>query len=274
MAQRLDRLSGHLAGNATASSPPAAARSPEEQTLRVELAAAYRLAAMFGWEELIYNHFTCRLPQNHPNEPERFLINSFGMGFDEVTASSLVTVDVHGKVVDPGSRAGVINPAGYVIHSAVHEARQDATCVLHVHQSDVVAISARKEGLLPVGQSYYALGQITTHDYEGIALLEGEKVTLVRDLGPTSNVMMLKNHGCLTLGRTVPEAFVRLYFLILACQQQVRAGHAEQLAAFPPLQVQALAGKQATGFSQNTGRLEFDLLVRRYEQQFGTAYKA
>jgi adducin len=246
-------------------------RTEEENSTRIELAAAYRLVHMFGWEELIYNHITCRIHAAKSNEPERFLINPYGMGFDEVTASSLITVDTEGNVIDSGTGSGRVNAAGFLIHSAVHEARKDAHCVIHVHQEDVVAVGARPEGLVPVGQAYYALGEITKHDYEGLALLENEKESIVRDLGERSKVMILKNHGCVTLGSTVAEAFIKLYFLVRACQQQVKAG---PTALLPRKHVQEMATEQAMGFNaEGFGVLEFAYLKRKLERLYGVDYK-
>ena len=241
-----------------------------EQETRVQLAAAYRLSSYFGWEELVYNHITCRI-KTPPGEPERFLINPYGMGFDEVTASSLVVIDTAGNVIDPGSSSGRVNPAGFVIHSAVHEARPDAQCVFHVHQEDVVAVSAMPQGLRPIGQAFYALGDVTYHDYEGLALLEKEKKTLVQDLGMNSKVMILKNHGCLTLGSTVAEAFIKMFFLVRACQQQVKAGPD---ALVPSENVQHLATDQSLGFNkEGFGTLEFAYLQRKLERMQGVDYK-
>jgi ribulose-5-phosphate 4-epimerase/fuculose-1-phosphate aldolase len=267
---------------------------PSDQQNRIDLAAAYRLSAMFGWEELIYNHLTCRL-ESDAGEPERFLINPYGMGFDEVTASSLVTIDTEGSVtttvyqshacthieklthtfagnvLDPGTGTGRVNCAGFLIHSSVHEARPDAKCVIHFHQEDVVAVSTRPEGLMPVGQAYYALGDITTHDYEGLALLEGEKVSLVRDLGSKSKVMILHNHGALTCGSSIAEAFIKMYFLVRACQQQIKAG---PTAKVPPKNIQHMATEQATGFNaEGFGTLEFAYLKRKLERLHGSDYK-
>ena len=249
---------------------PPSARTEEEKQLRVQLAAAYRLTHMFGWEELIYNHITCRL-RSAPGEPERFLINPYGWGFDEVTASSLVTIDTDGNVLDPGTGSGRVNAAGFLIHSAVHAARPDAHCVIHIHQSDVVAVGARPGGLQPVGQAFYALGPITTHDYEGLALLEDEKKSLVQDLGTKSKVMMLKNHGCLTLGETIAEAFIKLFFLVRACEQQVKAGPTVEI---PSEHVRAMAVEQAATFnSEGFGALEFAYLQRKLERLSGKDYR-
>ena len=184
---------------------------------RVDLAACYRLVAMFGWDDLIFTHISARVP----GPEHHFLINPYGMMFSEITASSLVKVDLHGqKVLDSPYD---VNPAGFVIHSAVHEARDDANCVLHVHSVNGVAISAQEDGVLPLSQhSIFVLSSLAYHDYEGVALEDDEKPRLVRDLG-TKRFLMLRNHGLLTVGRSVAEAFVAMYLFETSCMIQVRA---------------------------------------------------
>src|SRR5512139_2602731 len=191
--------------------------SPEEWQARVDLAAAYQLVADFGWDDLIFTHISARVP----GPEHHFLINPYGMMFDEITASSLVKVDLHGeKVVDSPFP---VNPAGFTIHSAIHAARDDAHCVLHVHSVNGVAVSAQEDGLLPLSQhSIFVLSSLAYHDYEGVALNDDEKPRLVRDLGK-KRFLMLRNHGLLTVGRSVAEAFVAMYFLEAACRMQVRA---------------------------------------------------
>jgi ribulose-5-phosphate 4-epimerase/fuculose-1-phosphate aldolase len=191
--------------------------SPEEWQLRTDLAAAYRLVALFGWDDLIFTHISARLP----GPEHEFLINPYGFGFDEITASSLVKVDLHGRKLDDSPHD--INPAGFTIHSAVHGAREDAGCVLHVHSVNGVAVSAQEHGVLPLSQhSIFVLSSLAYHDYEGVALREDEKARLVRDLGD-KRCLMLRNHGLLTVGRTVAEAFVAMYYFEAACMMQVRA---------------------------------------------------
>jgi ribulose-5-phosphate 4-epimerase/fuculose-1-phosphate aldolase len=189
----------------------------EEWQRRVDLAACYRLVARYGWDDLIFTHISARAP----GPEHHFLINPYGLMFDEITASSLVKVDLDGrKVFD--SRYD-INPAGFVIHSAIHAARDDALCVLHVHSVNGVAVSAQEDGLLPLSQ--HSMGVLTSlayHDYEGIALNDDEKPRLVRDLGD-KRFLMLRNHGLLTVGRSVAEAFVGMYFFEAACMMQIRA---------------------------------------------------
>ena len=184
---------------------------------RRDLAACYRLVAMYGWDDLIFTHISARVP----GPEHHFLINPYGMMFNEITASSLVKVDLHGqKVLDSPYD---VNPAGFVIHSAVHEARDDANCVLHVHSVNGVAISAQEDGVLPLSQhSIFVLSSLAYHDYEGVALEDDEKPRLVRDLG-NKRFLMLRNHGLLTVGRSVAEAFVAMYFFETSCMIQVRA---------------------------------------------------
>jgi ribulose-5-phosphate 4-epimerase/fuculose-1-phosphate aldolase len=191
--------------------------SEAEWQQRVDLAAAYRLVALYGWDDLIFTHISARVP----GPEHHFLINPYGTTFDEITASSLVKVDLHGRRMLEG--AADINPAGFVIHSAVHEARDDANCALHVHSVNGVAVSAQEEGLLPLSQhSIFVLSSLAYHDYEGVALEEDEKARLVADLGD-KRFLMLRNHGLLTVGRSVAEAFVAMYFFEAACMIQVRA---------------------------------------------------
>ena len=191
--------------------------SQEEWRLRTDLAACYRLVAMFHWDDLIFTHISARLP----GPDHHFLINPYGMMFDEITASSLVTVDLEGRKVVPSPYE--INPAGFTIHSAIHAAREDATCVLHVHSLNGVAVSAQRDGLLPLSQhSIFVLASLAYHDYEGVALNEDERPRLVGDLGDR-RFLMLRNHGLLTVGRSVAEAFVAMYFFETSCMIQVRA---------------------------------------------------
>ena len=188
-----------------------------EWQLRVDLAATYRLVALYGWDDLVFTHISARVP----GPEHHFLINPYGMMFEEITASSLVKVDLQGKIVLETPYP--VNPAGFTIHSAIHAAREDAHCVLHVHSLNGVAISAQKKGLLPLSQhAMLLLGSLAYHDYEGVALNEDEKPRLVRDLGERK-LLMLRNHGLLTVGETCAEAFVAMYFLEAACAIQVRA---------------------------------------------------
>src|SRR6266576_2739125 len=188
-----------------------------EWQARVDLAAAYRLVALYGWDDLIFTHISARVP----GEAHHFLLNPYGMMFEEVTASSLVKIDLAGnKVMDSPY---FINPAGFTIHGAVHEAREDALCVMHLHTRNGIAVSAQKEGLLPLSQqAMFALGSLAYHDYEGLALDENEKPRLVADFGNKKS-LILRNHGLLTVGRTVAEAFLGMFMLERACEIQILA---------------------------------------------------
>ena len=189
----------------------------EEWRVRVDLAACYRLVAHYGWDDLIYTHISARVP----GPDTHFLINPYGMMFDEITASSLVKIDLRGNKV--AESAYDVNPAGFTIHSAVHEGRHDAHCVLHLHTTAGTAVSAQKEGLLPISQqATFPLSALSYHDYEGVALNPDEKPRLVADLGE-NNFMILRNHGLLTCGETVAQAFLNMYILQRACEVQVMA---------------------------------------------------
>ena len=189
----------------------------EEWAVRTDLAAAYRAVAMYGWDDLVFTHISARVP----GPDHHFLINPYGMMFEEITASSLVKVDLKGnKVLESPFE---INPAGFTIHSAVHEARADAHCVMHLHTMEGVAVSCQKAGLLPLSQqSLFPLSSLAYHGYEGVALNADEKVRLVADLGARHN-MILRNHGLLTCAETVADAFLYMYILQKACEVQVRA---------------------------------------------------
>lgn len=189
----------------------------EERRLRVDLAALYRLVALHGWDDLVFTHLTARVQ----GREEHFLINPYGLMFDEVTASSLVKVDLNGNKISETPYE--INPAGFTIHSAVHEARSDAVCVMHLHTKAGVAVSAQAEGLLPISQqATIVLPSLAYHDYEGIALDLDERTRLQADLGDKS-FMILRNHGLLTVGATIPDAFLAMYVLETACQIQLMA---------------------------------------------------
>jgi ribulose-5-phosphate 4-epimerase/fuculose-1-phosphate aldolase len=189
----------------------------EEWEVRVNLAACYRLIAMYGWDDLIFTHISARVP----GPDDHFLINAYGLMFEEMTASTLVKVDLDGQIVLDSPYP--INPAGFTIHSAVHAARPDAACVLHTHTRAGVAVSAQADGLLPLSQiSLLPCASLAYHDYEGIALNEDEKPRLVADLGDC-RFLILRNHGLLTVGESIPEAFLYMYALETACQTQIAA---------------------------------------------------
>lgn len=195
----------------------AAEQASTEQRLREELAACYRLIAHFRMSDLIFTHISVRLP----GPEHHLLINPYGLMFDEITASNLVKIDLDGRAVEPS--AYPVNPAGFVIHSAIHCARDDAQCVLHTHTKAGCAVAALKCGLLPVNQiSMEFYGRVAYHDYEGVALDLGEQKRLVHDLGDNS-VMILRNHGLLAVGETVGQAFLRMYYLEKACEIQLAA---------------------------------------------------
>ena len=201
--------------------PGASARdrvSREEWDVRVDLAAAYQLAAVFRWTDLIYTHFSARVPGT-----DDILINPYGLMFDEITASNLVKIDMKGNVLDDTTGMGV-NEAGFVIHGCVHLARPEVNCVIHTHTRAGVGVSAQKCGLLPLSQHAMRVqAMVTYHDYEGIALDLDERTRMERSLGKTSKAMILRNHGLLTLGESVREAFELMYYLDCACQIQVDA---------------------------------------------------
>ncbi len=237
--------------------------SAEEWQLRVDLAAAYRLVALFGWDDLVFTHLTARVP----GPEHHFLINPYGMMFEEITASSLVKVDLDGnKVMDSPYP---VNPAGFVIHSAVHNAREDALCVMHTHSVNGVAVSAQKEGVRPLSQqSIFVLSSLGYHNYEGVALRDDEKPRLVADLGSNS-FLMLRNHGLLTVGGTVADTFLFMYLFEATCMIQVRAmaGGAELQQVHPAIieGAQAQAAQATKGLG---GALAWPGLLRRLDRKF------
>ncbi|CAM8623477.1 AraD Ribulose-5-phosphate 4-epimerase and related epimerases and aldolases [Comamonadaceae bacterium] len=191
--------------------------SEQEWQLRQDLAACYRLVALYGWSDLVFTHISARIP----GPEHHFLINPYGLMFDEITASSLVKVDQHcNKLIDSPYP---VNPAGFVIHSAVHEAREDAGCVLHTHTRAGVAVSAQKDGVLPLSQqSTFVLASLAYHDYEGVAFRPDEKPRLQADLGQ-ANFLVLRNHGLLVVGKTIADAFLSMYTFEATCQIQIGA---------------------------------------------------
>ena len=192
--------------------------SDEEWKLRVDLAATYRLVAHYGWDDLIFTHISARVP----GPEHHFLINPYGMMFDEITASSLVKIDTDGNKVQESPYP--VNPAGFTIHSALHMNRDDAHCIIHLHTTDGVAVSVQADGLLPLDQhAMLVVNDIAYHDYEGVALDLDERERLVKDIGSDKHLMILRNHGTLAIGRTCADAFLRMYYLERACSMQVRA---------------------------------------------------
>ncbi|NML34291.1 class II aldolase/adducin family protein [Paraburkholderia antibiotica] len=231
--------------------------SAEEWQVRVDLAAAYRLVALFGWDDLVFTHISARVP-GHEHE---FLINPYGLFFEEITASSLVKVNHAGQPVMPTPFD--VNPAGFVIHSAVHDARASVNCVLHTHTPYGVAVAAQQDGLLPLSQqSGFVLTNLAYHDYEGVALRDEEKARLVADLG-SANYLMLRNHGLLTCGRSVAEAFQAMYVFETSCKIQILAQAGGQLIEVPQ-SIIATMGQQAREVSKGKGAdLVWPGLLRR-----------
>ncbi len=219
----------------------------QEWELRVQLAAAYRMVDHFGWSELIWTHNTVRVP----GAEDHFLINPYGLRFDEVTASNLVKVDHEGNIV--GDQEQEINPAGFVIHSAIHMARPDVRCVMHTHTTAGMAVAALEEGLLPI--SMYALGyfeRIAYHDFEGPSLELGERERLAANLGQ-KNLLVMKTHGLLACGETVAQAFVRLFRLERACQVQLAAQATGAKLVIPPREVCELSARLSDDFLVSEG---------------------
>ena len=236
--------------------------SVEEWRTRVDLAAAYRLVAMFGWDDLVFTHISARVP----GIDDQFLINPYGLMFEEITASSLVRIDLEGNKLDESEFP--VNPAGFTIHGAIHAARHDAQCVLHVHSQNGVAVSAQKGGVLPLSQqSIFVLASLAYHEYEGVALNEDEKPRLVKDLGDAS-FFMLRNHGLLTVGSTIANAFLNMYLFETTCSIQVRAlAGGRELTHVDP---RIIAGSQAQArqvtLGVGGGALAWPALLRRLDR--------
>ena len=234
--------------------------SAQEWDQRVALAAAYRLVAHFHWDDLVFTHLSARVP----GPDHHFLINPYGMMFDEITASSLVKIDLAGnKVMDSPYE---INPAGFTIHSAIHAAREDAQCVFHVHSLNGIAVSAQKRGVLPLSQqSIFVLSSLGYHDYEGVALRDEEKPRLVRDLGE-KHFLMLRNHGLLTVAESIADAFLFLYLFETTCTIQVRAQGGGETVEVDP-RIIATAQAQAQQVTRGAGgMLAWPGLVRRLDR--------
>jgi len=248
----------------TTAQKPASVRqevSEAEWQARVNLAAAYRLVALYGWDDLIFTHLSARVP----GPEHHFLINPYGMMFEEITASSLVKINLQGEIV--GSSPYFVNPAGFTIHSAVHAAREDALCVIHLHTSYGIAVSTQKDGLLPISQqALLALSSLAYHDYEGLALNEDEKSRLVADLG-TKDSMILKSHGLLTVGKTPAEAFLSMYILESACRIQILAqsGGADLLTVPEPILAKVASQMSAVTVGQGA-QLTWPGLIRKLDR--------
>ncbi len=238
--------------------------SEAEAAVRVNLAACYRLVALYGWDDLVFTHISARIP----GPEHHFLINPYGLMFEEITASSLVKIDLKGEKV--GASPYPVNPAGFTIHSAVHEVREDAGCVMHLHTPDGTAVSTSKEGLLPLNQTaQLVLPDLAYHDYEGVALDLDERPRLQRDLG-TKNLMLLHNHGTLTVGRTCGEAFVRMYFLERSCTMQVRTrmlgGIADDYPTAPDVIEKNAELARSGGLSVVAEKLVWPALLRKLDR--------
>ena len=233
----------------------------EEWEVRINLAACYRLIAMYGWDDLIFTHISARVP----GPDDHFLINAYGLMFEEMTASTLVKVDLDGQIVLDSPYP--INPAGFTIHSAVHAARPDAGCVLHTHTRAGVAVSAQADGLLPLSQiSLLPCASLAYHDYEGIALNEDEKPRLVADLGDCK-FLILRNHGLLTVGESIPEAFLYMYALETACQTQIAAqSGGNELVHVPDAIVQGIRAQVDLVLKGSGAELAWPGLLRKLDR--------
>ncbi|XP_030348719.1 alpha-adducin isoform X4 [Strigops habroptila] len=241
-----------------------------EKLLRCKLAAFYRLADLFGWSQLIYNHITARVN----SEQEHFLIVPFGLLYSEVTASSLVKINIQGDVVDRGSTNLGVNQAGFTLHSAIYSARPDVKCIVHIHTPAGAAVSAMKCGLLPISPEALSLGEVAYHDYHGILVDDEEKVVIQKNLGPKSKVLILRNHGLVSVGETVEEAFYYIHNLVLACEIQVRtlasAGGPDNLVLLDPGKYKAKSRSPESPAGEGTvshpkwqiGEQEFEALMR------------
>ncbi|MCS0634019.1 class II aldolase/adducin family protein [Telluria mixta] len=230
-----------------------------EWQTRVDLAACYQLCALYGWADGIYTHISAAVP----GEPGHYLINAFGLCFDEVTASNLVKVDSAGNAI--GAIPAPVNQSGFRLHAAVHKARPDAACVMHLHHPAGIAVGMQRDGLLPL--SPYALrfyGELAYHDYEGIAMTLNEQARLVDHLG-NRPAMLMRNHGSLTVGRTIAEAFVLMETLDRACDVQLRAQAAGVPLVQPPAAMCATAHAQLVGDGSPEGVLEWPSLLRRLD---------
>ena len=234
--------------------------SAEEWQLRVDLAAAYRLVAHYGWSDLVFTHISARIP----GPEHHFLINPYGMLFDEITASSLVKVDQQcNKLLDSPFP---VNPAGFTIHSCIHAAREDVVCVLHTHTRAGVAVSAQKGGVLPISQqSIFVVTDLAYHDYEGVALRDDEKPRLQRDLGDKT-FLMLRNHGLLTVGPSVPDAFLAMYTFENTCRIQIDAQAGGELVTVDPRILQGLAQVRKTVTAGMGAQIAWPALRRKLDR--------
>jgi len=238
--------------------------SDAEQRMRVDLAACYRLVAMHGWDDLIYTHISAMVP----GEPGHFLINPFGLAFDEVTASNLVKITMDGEIV--GDSDYPVNVTGFALHGAVHAARPDAVCVMHLHNTAGIAVSIQPHGLLPISQHALRFHErIGYHDYEGLSFSPSEGERLVASLGAYP-AMLLRNHGTLTVGRTVAEAFVLMATLIKACEIQLQALVGGAPPYLPSAAVQDKTAVQLEDGGAIEGELEWPALLRKLDRMDGS----
>jgi ribulose-5-phosphate 4-epimerase/fuculose-1-phosphate aldolase len=234
--------------------------SAEEWQLRVDLAACYRLVALYGWSDLVFTHISARIP----GPEHHFLINPYGMLFDEITASSLVKVDQHCNKLIESSYP--VNPAGFTIHSCIHAARQDVGCVLHTHSRAGVAVSAQKGGVLPISQqSTFVLASLAYHGYEGVALRDDEKPRLVADFG-RKTYLMLRNHGLLTVGPTVADAFLAMYTFENTCRIQIDAQAGGELVTIDPRIMDGLAQVMKTVTAGQGAQIAWPALLRKLDR--------
>jgi ribulose-5-phosphate 4-epimerase/fuculose-1-phosphate aldolase len=234
--------------------------SAEEWKLRVDLAAAYRLVALYGWSDLVFTHISARIP----GPDHHFLINPYGLMFDEITASSLVKVDQQCHKLSDSPFP--VNPAGFVIHSCIHEVREDAGCVLHTHSRAGVAVSAQKAGVLPISQqSTFVLASLAYHDYEGVALRDDEKPRLQRDLGDKT-YLMLRNHGLLTVGKTIPEAFLSMYTFENTCRIQIDAQGGGALTEVDPKIISNMGEVMRVATAGQGANLAWPALLRKLDR--------
>src|SRR5450830_406938 len=239
--------------------------SAEEWQLRVDLAVCYRLVALYGWSDLVFTHISAKLPESVSGAgAHQFLINPYGLMFDEITASSLVKVDEQcNKVIDTPFP---VNPAGFVIHSAVHAARADAGCVLHTHTRAGVAVSAQQCGVLPISQqSTFVLASLAYHAYEGVAIRDDEKVRLQADMG-SANFLMLRNHGLLTVGKTIPDAFLAMYTFENTCRIQIDAQAGGELTLVKPQIVAGIASVMKVATAGMGAALAWPALLRKLDR--------
>lgn len=239
--------------------------SPEEWQLRCDLAACYRLVAFYGWSDLVFTHITAKLPESVSGAGQhQFLINPYGLMFDEITASSLVKVD--GQCNKLNESPFPVNPAGFIIHSAVHEARADAGCVLHTHTRAGVAVSAQQCGVLPISQqSTFVLGSLAYHEYEGVAFREEEKPRLQAHLGK-ANFLMLRNHGLLVVGKTIADAFLSMYTFENTCRIQIDAQAGGELTEVNPLIVKGVVEAMRVQTGGLGGAFVWPSLIRKLDR--------